>query len=246
MYYLASGLYCPIPADFLTAIGGLKNYATFANDGALSPVDTSLSTSYYMLESWQSGKEIVFKRNDLYLPDSDRYVIPGIYMMVLPAINTDSEAGLKEFLAGHLDAVSLPSTKLEEYKNDPRATTTLDATTFKLNMNTCTQEEWDALFGPEGSISPNSVWELKPAMSNDNFLKGLNYSINRKEFAEKLGNTPSNNYFGSSYLSDPENGVSYNSTQAHADAVADRRSADLPCEPRQYGVYRGRHHGSYS
>ena len=220
MYYLASGLYCPIPADFLTAIGGLKNYATFANDGALSPVDTSLSTSYYMLESWQSGKEIVFKRNDLYLPDSDRYVIPGIYMMVLPAINSDSEAGLKEFLAGHLDAVSLPSTKLEEYKNDPRATTTLDATTFKLNMNTCTQEEWDALFGPEGSISPNSVWELKPAMSNDNFLKGLNYSINRKEFAEKLGNTPSNNYFGSSYLSDPENGVSYNSTQAHADAVA--------------------------
>lgn len=220
MYYLASGLYCPIPADFLTAIGGLKNYATFANDGALSPVDTTLSTSYYMLESWQSGKEIVFKRNDLYLPDSDRYQIPGIYMLVLPAINTDSEAGLKEFLAGHLDAVSLPSTKLEEYKNDPRATTTLDATTFKLNMNTCNQEEWDALFGPEGSISPNSVWELKPAMSNDNFLKGLNYSINRKEFAETLGRTPSNNFFGSSYLSDPENGVSYNSTQAHADAVA--------------------------
>lgn len=220
MYYLASGLYCPIPADFLTAIGGLKNYATFANDGALSPVDTTLSTSYYMLESWQSGKEIVFKRNDLYAADSDRYVIPGIYMLVLPAINTDNEAGLKEFLAGHLDAVSIPSTKLEEYKNDPRATTTLDATTFKLNMNTCNQEEWDALFGPEGSISPNSVWELKPAMSNDNFLKGLNYSINRKEFAEVLGRTPSNNFFGSSYLSDPENGVSYNSTQAHADAVA--------------------------
>ena len=87
-------------------------------------------------------------------------------------------------------------------------------------MNTCNQEEWDALFGPEGSISPNSVWELKPAMSNDNFLKGLNYSINRKEFAETLGRTPSNNFFGSSYLSDPENGVSYNSTQAHADAVA--------------------------
>lgn len=220
MYYLASGLYCPIPADFLTAIGGLKNYATFANDGALSPVDTTLSTSYYMLESWQSGKEIVFKRNDLYAADSDRYVVPGIYMLVLPAINSDSEAGLKEFLAGHLDAVSIPSTKLEEYKNDPRATTTLDATTFKLNMNTCNQEEWDALFGPEGSISPNSVWELKPAMSNDNFLKGLNYSINRKEFAETLGRTPSNNFFGSSYLSDPENGVSYNSTQAHADAVA--------------------------
>ncbi len=71
MYYLASGLYCPIPAEFLEQIGGLKNYATFSEDGTLTPVDTSLSTSYYMLESWQSGKEIVFKKNDLYadLPD---------------------------------------------------------------------------------------------------------------------------------------------------------------------------------
>lgn len=219
MYYLASGLYMPIPADFLELIGGLKNFATFSEDGKWTPVDTSLSTSYYMLESWQSGKEIVFKKNDKYA-DGGRYQIPGIYMMVLPAINTDPEAGLKEFLAGHLDAVSIPSTKLEEYKNDPRATTTLDATTFKLNMNTCTQEEWDALFGENGSIAQGSVWEVKPAMSNDNFLKGLNYSINRQEFASILGRTPSNNYFGSSYLSDPENGVAYNSTQAHADAVA--------------------------
>lgn len=222
MYYLASGLYCPIPAEFLEEIGGLKNYATFSSDGTLTPVDTSLSTSYYMLESWQSGKEIVFKKNDLYA-DGGRYQVPGIYMMVLPAINTDSEAGLKEFLAGHLDAVSIPSTKLDEYKNDPRATTTLDATTFKLNMNTCNEEEWEALFGENGTITQTakeSYWDLKPAMSNDNFLKGLNYSINRKEFASILGRTPSNNYFGSSYLSDPENGVSYNSTQAHADAVA--------------------------
>ena len=219
MYYLASGLYCPIPAEFLELVGGLKNYATFANDGELSPVDTSLSTAYYVLESWQFGKEIVFKKNDLY-NDGGRYQIPGVYMMVLPAINSDPEAALKEFLAGNLDACSIPSTKLDDYKNDDRATTTLDATTFKLNLNTCTQEEWDALFGPEGTISPNSVWELKPAMSNDNFLKGLNYSINRKEFASILGRTPSNNYFGSSYLSNPEDGVSYNSTEAHANAVA--------------------------
>ena len=219
MYYLASGLYCPIPAEFLELIGGLKNYATFANDGALSPVDTSLSTAYYVLESWQFGKEIVFKKNDLY-EDGGRYQIPGVYMSVMPAVNSDTEAALKEFLAGHLDAVSIPSTKLDEYKNDPRATTTLDATTFKLNLNTCTQEEWDALFGENGTIAQGSVWEVKPAMSNDNFIKGLNYAINRKEFASILGRTPSNNYFGSSYLSDPENGVSYNSTQAHADAVA--------------------------
>jgi ABC-type oligopeptide transport system substrate-binding subunit len=222
MYYLASGLYCPIPAEFLELIGGLKNYATFANDGALSPVDTSLSTAYYMLESWQSGKEIVFKKNDLY-PDGGRYQIPGIYMMVLPAVNTDPEAALKEFLAGKLDAVSIPSSRLEDFRDDPRATTTLDASTFKLNMNTCTQEQWEALFGENGSIvqtPKENYWTVKPVMSNANFLKGLNYCIDRKGFAEIQGNTPSNNYFGSSYLSDPENGVAYNSTEEHKNAVA--------------------------
>ncbi len=223
MYYLASSLYCPIPQDFLDLIGGLKSYATFANDGALSPVDTTLSTAYYVIESWQFEKEIVFKKNDLYA-DGGRYQIPGVYMMVLPAIKTDSEAALKEFLAGKLDACGIPSTRLDEFKNDDRATTTLDSSTFKLNMNTCTKEEWEALFGVDGSIVQTPVedyWDLKPAMSNDNFLKGLNYSINRKQFAEIQGLTPSVNYFGSAYLSNPEDGVSYNSTDAHKNAVAD-------------------------
>lgn len=222
MYYLASSLYCPIPQDFLDLIGGLKNFGTFANDGALSPVDTTLSTSYYVLESWQKDKEIVYKKNELYA-DGGRYQIPGVYVMILPAMNTDNEAGLKEFLAGKLDAVSIPSTQLDEYRNDPRTTTTLDSTTFKLNMNTCNEEEWEALFGVNGSIfqtPEENYWPLKPAMSNDNFLKGINYALNRKEFAEILGRTPSDNFFGSSYLSDPENGVSYNSTEAHKNAMA--------------------------
>ena len=222
MYYLASSLYCPIPQDFLDLIGGLKNFGTFANDGALSPVDTTLSTSYYVLESWQKDKEIVYKKNELYA-DGGRYQIPGVYVMILPAMNTDNEAGLKEFLAGKLDAVSIPSTQLDEYRNDPRTTTTLDSTTFKLNMNTCDKDQWEALFGVNGSIfqtPEENYWPLKPAMSNDNFLKGINYALNRKEFAEILGRTPTDNFFGSSYLSDPENGVSYNSTEAHKNAMA--------------------------
>ncbi len=223
MYYLASSLYCPIPADFISLIGGLKNYGTFAEDGALTPVDTTLSTAYYVLESWQSGKEIVFKKNYRY-DDGGRYQIPGVYLTVLPAIKTDSEAALKEFLIGNLDACGIPSVKLEEYKNDPRATTTLDSSTTKLNLNTCTPEEWEALFGENGSImqtEKENYWDLKPIMSNDNFLKGLNYCIDRDGLASVLGVTPSANYFGSAYLSDPENGVSYNSTDAHKDAVAE-------------------------
>ena len=223
MYYLASSLHGPIPAEFLEIIGGLKNYAIFNEEKGWSPVDTTLSTSYYMLESWQFGKEIVFKKNDLY-NDGGRYQIPGVYLMILPAIKNDQEAALKEFLAGNLDACSIPSTKLDEYKNDPRATTTLDSTTTKLNLNTCTPEEWEALFGENGSIvktPKEEYWNLKPAMSNDNFIKGLNFCLNRQELAKTLGRTASANYLGSSYLSDPENGVSYNSTEAHKNALTD-------------------------
>ena len=222
MYYLNGSLTGPIPAEFLELIGGLKNYATFANDGALTPVDTSLSTSYYVLESWQFGKEIVFKKNAMY-EDNGLYQIPGLYYMILTAAANDPEAGLKEFLAGHLDDVSIPSTRLEEFRNDPRATVTLDSATQKLNLNTCTQEEWEALFGENGSITKTpkeNYWNVKPIMSNNNFIKGLSYSLNRQELAKTLGRTPTANYFGSSYLSDPENGVSYNSTEAHKNAVA--------------------------
>ena len=61
-------------------------------------------------------------------------------------------------------------------------------------------------------------------MSNDNFLNGLYWSINRREFAEKQGAQPSINYFSNAYLSDAENGVSYNSTEEHKKAVASMHS----------------------
>lgn len=221
MYYLASGLYTPIPAEFITYVGGMKNYGTYNEKASLTPVDTCLSTSYFVLEAWETQKEIVFKKNEL-IEDEGRYQIAGIHYQVLAAVKTDPEAALKEFLINNLDAVGIPSTQLEQYKNDPRATTTLDSSTFKLNLNTCTQEEWEALFGENGTITQtpaNEYWDVKPIMSNANFLRGLSYSINRKNFAEIHGRSATGNYFGSAYLSDPENGVSYNSTQAHLDAT---------------------------
>lgn len=221
MYYVNSSINSPIPQEFLDLVGGLKEYGKFNSDNTLSPVDTSLSTGYFVLEAWESGKEIVFKKNEL-IEDNGRYQIAGMKYAILPGQTEDPETAFREFLANKLDAASIPSTKLDEYKNDPRATTTLDASTFKLNMNTCTMEEWEALFGENGTITQtqkSDYWDVKPAMSNDSFLRGLSYSINRKELAETLGRSATGNFFGSSYLSDPENGVSYNSTEAHKKAT---------------------------
>ena len=57
-------------------------------------------------------------------------------------------------------------------------------------------------------------------MSNSWFLDGLFLSIDRKELAAKNGYTPSANYFAGAYLIDPERGISYNSTEAHKNAVS--------------------------
>ena len=224
MYYLASSLYAPIPQAFIDAIGGAANYGKFDTTKGLTPVDTTLATGPYVLESWELDKQIVFKKNELYHDKTLYQGWDGVHVAILAAVTTDPEAAYKEFEAGKLTSCSIPSTKLDELKNDPRACKTVGATTTKLNVNTCTQEEWEKMFGEEGTISPTAkedYWQCEPALSNEDFIKGLSYALNRVEFAEKFGRTASVNYFGSAYMADPEAGISYNSTEAHKNAVAE-------------------------
>ena len=228
MYYLSSSLYAPVPEDFVKELGGgdmVKGMAAYGNstDAGLTPIDTFLSTGPYTLENWESDVQIVFKRNPNYIAGEGRYNIQGVHLKVLKAAASDTHAVINEFLAGNLHSSGIPSDMLDTYKDDPRTTTTKDSSTFKLNLNTCDQETWIKLFGTEGTIyetTEDQYWECEPMMANDNFIAGLNYSIDRNSLASSLGRTPSCNYFGSSYLSDPENGISYNSTEAHKNAVA--------------------------
>ena len=230
MYYLASSMFAPVPAEFITAIGGgdfaqgVKNWGTFTEDGQ-SPMDHWLCTGPYAFERWDEGQQIVFKKNPNYA-DRGRYKIQGIHCNILTAAKEDSEAGFKEFLANKLHASGIPATQLGQYRDDPRTTMTSDSSSYKLNINVCDAETWIKLFGVNGSITqtaPENYWNVKPAMSNKDFVNGLNYCLDRKTLANYLGRTPTGNFFGSAYMSDPENGVSYNSTDAHKEAIASMR-----------------------
>lgn len=230
MYYLSSGMFSPVPASFIEALGngdfaeGVKAWGN-KTDSGLSPVDTWLSTGAYTLERWDTDQQVVFKKNPYYNLEGEwRYQIAGVHLNILSAATTDPLAALKEFNANKLHACSIPMQVLDEYKDDERTTTTVGSSTFKLNFNSCTPEEWEVLFGENGTITqtaPEQYWDCEPFMSNDDFLKGISYSINRDEFAATIGRTGSNNYFGSGYLSDPENGVMYNQTTYHKEAVAE-------------------------
>ncbi len=227
LYYLNSSLNCPIPQSFLDEIGGFKVFGSFNDDQTLTPVDTTLSSGVYVVEAWEVDQEFVFKKNENLLPavkgGADRYTIDGLHVAVLKAAATDTEAAWKEYKAGKLDEVGIPQTQVDkgEIYTDETQLTKGNSTT-KLNINTCTKEEWETLFGTNGIItqtSKSNYWDVKPCLSDDDFLLGLSWSIDRKTYAESRGATPSLSYFSDAYMSNPETGESYNSTAAHKNAM---------------------------
>jgi hypothetical protein len=239
MYTLSSSLYSPIPEDFIRALGykagtpedkigfirdGSKRYGTF-NDNSSVPAahqnkicDSVLSVGPYMLERWDKDMSIFYKKNTEW-NEPGRYNIEGIKILIIRAAQQSPTAIYDRFKqVGDLDSCGIPSQYIDVEVGQPDVFQTKRNSTFKLNVNSCTQEEWDRL---NDKIWHNTgdKWDVKPWMSNEDFLAGLYYSINRKEFATKRGVQPSTNYFSDSYLSDPENGVSYNSTDTHKEAV---------------------------
>jgi len=239
MYYLTSGMFAPVPADFIRALGdktiestddavrfaeGTKNWGNFITSGTditHSPVDTTLSTGPYTLSEWDPDVRIVWVKNQEYAKrDADHYAITGIHCKILKAASTDPEAALNQFLAGNLSSVSIPSTKKDEWIGKPGVVASTGDSNFKINVNTCNEEQWEALFGIEGSIcqtAKEDYWEVEPALSNADFVDGISLSLDRVSFAQKMGRQVGFEYFADTYLSDPENGISYNKTKTHQD-----------------------------
>ena len=241
MYYMNSSMFAPVPEQFVKDLGTLnggtadnafeKGCAIFGKtnqDLKLTPVDTYLSTGTYYIQAWVANEEIVMARNtDYTFCGAERYKIAGVHFDILEAAATDSEAAWKEFNAGNLSSCGVPSTQTQDRtRNDETAYAvyTPGSTTYKLNINACTEELWTELFGINGSITTTSkddYWDVKPAMSNKDFLLGLSWSLDRDKLAKSLGRGASVNYFGDGYLSDPENGIIYNYTDAHKNASSE-------------------------
>ena len=190
-----------------------------------TPVDNLLSCAPYMLEA-SSTTYNVYKRNPSWVEFntnviqydssvSQRYKIEGVKLVYVQGAESSTTAAFEQFNSQNptLDACSIPQEVLKDYITDPRTTTTEGDSTFKLNLNTATQDEWNELFG-------TGDWDCEPLMSNDNFVNALSFAIDRETFAGNRGVIPSQDYFSPSYLYDPENGLSYNATAQHKAAVA--------------------------
>ena len=216
MYSLSSDIYSPLPQAFIDAIGGPLEYGK-----PTEAVDNLLSLGAYTIEEWESLKQIVFKKNTTSI-ESDRYNFAGYMYTIIPG---GSNVAFDEFLAGKLDGVGIPATRLQEFSSDPRRRKTLGATTFKVQVNATNQERWEELFGENGSVlqtAADEYYEVEPIMSNKDFLNGFYFSIDREDLADTTGRNPAPYFFSDAYMIDPENGISYRGSEAGLAAYEDR------------------------
>lgn len=233
MYTLSSSLVSPLPEEMFvgekaidkTMKDSIQLYGTFGKGGVDDKIlDYTICLGAFTLTKWTKNQEIVYARNDDWFEHKNdaRYHIPGVDFRVIDT-STDTEKVWKQLENGNLDSAGVPSKKTAEWKDrtDANVFPTKGDSTFKLNVNSCTKEEWNTLFGPQGKWPADGSWDIKPWMSNDDFLDGLFYSIDRQAFAEKRGVTPSINYFSDAYqMRNATEGTSYNEYQAHKTAVA--------------------------
>ena len=221
LHFLKRKSFAPVPKSFLDEIGGINNYGLYVDSKKLTPVDTLLSTGPYVLEKINDQEMIVVK-NDLIdknvLGGENRYKFPGIFIYLMPQEKI-SEA-YKLYLNNQLDYVEIPNSLLNEEK-EKKGTQTIPTSymSTRLNINTTTQKEWEALFGENGTITQTTMsnyWEVEPALSNDKFIKGLKLAIDREDLANKIGNViPSYSVFGELYTIDSFTGAAYNNSIYH-------------------------------
>ena len=224
MYTLSSNLVSPIPREFIETIAGgadhhlkegVELYGVNSSDLSKNIVDHTISLGAYKLDDWNSDY-LAFGKNDSWF-EKNRYFIKGVKIKNCPGDSSDDL--YKKFNNGLLDSTGIPEKYLKDEIGQEGVKVTKGDSTFKLNINSCDKVRWNELFGPNGSVAKGSSWDVKPWMSNQNFLNGLYWAIDRETFARNRGYQPSINYFSNAYLSDPEGGIAYNDTDDHANAV---------------------------
>ena len=190
----------------------------------LDLIDNSLSVGPYLIKEYSNNKLVLAKNNDINVEikgGNNRYTIYGIH------IDIDENASneiyvLNKYKKGLIDYAKVP---VEQIKNERDLLDThylVNSNSITLNLNTCDEMLWEELFGVNGNIvktNLNDYWNVKPAMSNDNFIKGLKLAINRNELAEINNTTPTLSYFSNYFSSDAGHLNPYNYSTYHNEAL---------------------------
>lgn len=178
----------------------------------------------------------------------DIYKMEGFVYNYNSALKQDSsgETLYNSYVAGYTETSGLPSAKINDLKNDPD-TVHIENTGDKngVSFNALNKVDYDYLFGTGDEFEAHAIagqfygdfglgsagnkdyrasyfeddWEVKPIMSNHNFIKGLNTGYDRDTFAETKGRKGFSDYFGDVNKMSPKAEQRYNDTDDHINAV---------------------------
>ncbi len=241
MYNLSSSLYTPLPREYLMELGGdnpddeeddATSWAAGCRNFGLvgsgtnyeATVDNLLSTGPYIVTYWQTKKQTIYQKNDLYYDTANIH-----FAGYAETIYDNEEAAYRDFLNGKLDNVTCPSDYINTHNGQSYAHSAEGSTILKINLNSCTAAEWNHYFGPNGTMyqhAANQAWDIKYLMSDDDFLDGLFFSINRAQLANEMGRNPSVGYLSDAYKIDPEHNLAYRDTEAGRRALSPYTSID--------------------
>jgi ABC-type oligopeptide transport system substrate-binding subunit len=121
----------------------------------------------------------------------------------------NSEILFITFEVGKLEAVGLPTSKFEEYKDAPTLKEIPGSTIYRINING---------FGTienERERFPESTWTPEPILANEDFKRAMFFAIDRWYLAEDVYSIryPSIFLFSDAYLVDYQTGIPYRYTE---------------------------------
>ncbi len=154
----------------------------------------------YYVDYFESDKIIRMKKNEKY-HDADKFFYTGKTSTII----SDVEMAFQEFVAGKLDATSLPATHYEEYKSHPGIKNIPGSTVFRMMINGAgTVEKQKELF-------PDSQWEPEPILGNQDFKMAMFHAMDRKKLATEVMKTsqPMMYLFSDAYVVEAEDGEVY-------------------------------------
>lgn len=216
---------------------------TTFNNVQFNPSDTLLQSGPYVISNYSVGtggdNYVAMTRVDDFIDrkieNNSVYNIKGYYFAINSAYGGDNglETLFQAFKAGKVDTASIPSSRKNEFtSSSPEVYVSGNTTIQALQVNSTTPERWEEVYGKDGlnwqlqndtTYDENTAksYEIKPVMSNSDFLDGLYFSLNRVELADSLMANPSSKWLAEAYLMDVDSNVSYTSTYAHHRAVKD-------------------------
>lgn len=192
-YWLSSFVMTPINLD-LYAVEGVA-YGT-------TPAKTAYH-GYYQLEVFEKDKVLRYTKNPLF-HDQDKYFYTGQNFVIIE----DAAIRFQEFVAGKLEAATVPTERYDSFKNHPGLKQIPGATTFRIMINGLgTPEAQEAQF-------PGSGYIPEPLLANQNFKKAMYFAVDREKLAKEVLKTSQIQQFlfTQAYLVDPELGIAFRDT----------------------------------